>query len=110
MKSCEEIYEITKSLRDIVIDQGRDIDIISEHVEDASVNIEKADKNIRKALKYSKKHQDIFTLFGFGVLGFIVGGPVGTLMGMKFASGSIIGTGIGGTAGYSLNKIKKILK
>jgi len=109
MAACEDIYEITKSLHDIIVDQGEGINQIHANVENASVDIQKGNKDLKKAEKYSKGYGNTMTVLGFGALGFMVGGPIGSLAGIKFAGGALIGTALGGGTGHVINKVKNFI-
>lgn len=61
-EEMKELYEAQQNLNELIIEQGKNIDIIEENIENAKEEVEEAVENIEKAEVYQNKNRKIYII------------------------------------------------
>lgn len=101
------LFEVFKQVHDMVHDQAKPIEQISDNVADTQISVHEGTSHLRTALKYQKA---AYPLVG-AVIGTCIAGPLGLIAGMKTGASLMAAGGLasitGGFLGFSGGKILK---
>lgn len=100
-QSVMEVNEIFQDLNTIIREQNDDLVVIDNNIEETNVNIEKGNEELKLAQKYFKSSIALTS----GVVGLVVGGPIGLACGIK-SSAALVGMSLGtGYVGYNMSNM-----
>lgn len=98
----QELNQIQKNLAEVVNSQQQKLDTIENNITQTEIESQKALKDLQEADKLYFSYKPIFI---GGVIGALVGGPLGAYAGMKWVgiSGGV-GSLVGSYTGYKVQK------
>jgi len=116
-KMVQDVAEMFKDVRVMLQAQQEDLNQVEQNVNVAKVSVIKGEQELIQASKLHSRFTKVATIAAGGLLGFVVGGPVGAIYGAKTAAvGLSASVAVGGLGGAMLGALtagavsKKLLK